>query len=103
MMIWLPLVSLLVTGIRFFCLLMGLGSGYESFVTSMLIPPILPYRDIVPLLQGYEIMKIFHNLSNSSLFYLSMAFIGERVRGPNNYCGYNNKDKHSIDFSSKGQ
>ncbi|WP_241627812.1 retrotransposon gag domain-containing protein, partial [Rosenbergiella epipactidis] len=45
---------------KVFSLLRGLGPGYESFVTTMLKPP-SPYKEIVPLLQGHETMRTFHN------------------------------------------
>uniref|UniRef100_A0A5K0WJW0 Retrotransposon Copia-like N-terminal domain-containing protein n=1 Tax=Nymphaea colorata TaxID=210225 RepID=A0A5K0WJW0_9MAGN len=42
---------------KVFLLLNGLGSKYESFITSMLKPPISSYKEVVPLLQSHETMK----------------------------------------------
>ncbi|EOY32706.1 Uncharacterized protein TCM_040733 [Theobroma cacao] len=46
---------------KVFQLLRGLGLGYESFVTTMMKPPIPSFREIVPLLQGHETMKARFN------------------------------------------
>ena len=46
---------------KMFTLLKGLGPGYESFVTTMLKPPIPSYKDLVPFLQGHKTMKNIHN------------------------------------------
>ena len=61
---------------KVFTLLKGLGPGYESFVTTMLKPPIPNYKDLIPLLQGHETMKNLHNPSGFNQPNHNMAFLG---------------------------
>ena len=53
----------LVIAKKFFSLLRGLGPAYEPFVTSMLKRPTPFYKELIPLLQGHETMRMrtMHN------------------------------------------
>ncbi|KAF3787096.1 hypothetical protein EJ110_NYTH23923 [Nymphaea thermarum] len=42
---------------KVFLLLNGLGPEYESFVMSMLKPPIPTYKDVIAILQSHETLK----------------------------------------------
>ncbi|PON45985.1 hypothetical protein PanWU01x14_254930 [Parasponia andersonii] len=46
---------------KVFSLLKGLGNDYDSFIISMLKPPVPLYNDTIQLLQSYENMKSLHN------------------------------------------
>uniref|UniRef100_A0A5K0V2P8 Uncharacterized protein n=1 Tax=Nymphaea colorata TaxID=210225 RepID=A0A5K0V2P8_9MAGN len=58
---------------KVFLPLNGLGPEYESFITSMLKPPIPSYKEVVPLLQSHETMKLVNeheeNVQHQSIFY----------------------------------
>ncbi|KAF3776070.1 hypothetical protein EJ110_NYTH47601 [Nymphaea thermarum] len=58
---------------KVFLLLNGLGPEYESFVTSMLKPPIPTYKDVIPLLQSHETLKSLNQyegaIHHQSAFY----------------------------------
>ncbi|KAF8392663.1 hypothetical protein HHK36_023012 [Tetracentron sinense] len=48
---------------KVFWLLQGLGQGYETFVTTMLKPPVPSYSEIVPMLQSHETCTLRHGSS----------------------------------------
>ncbi|KAF7142376.1 hypothetical protein RHSIM_Rhsim05G0026100 [Rhododendron simsii] len=66
---------------KVFGLLKGLGTGYESFITTMMKPPIPTYKELVPLLQGHETMKTFHSPEVFGEGNPNAAFIGQRHQG----------------------
>ncbi|OMO89257.1 hypothetical protein CCACVL1_07965 [Corchorus capsularis] len=81
---------------KVFGLLRGLGSDYESFITSMLKPPIPTSNDLIPLLQGHEIMKSLHQTSKSPN--LNMAFMSQRNTANRNF-----SKRGRGSFSSRGR
>ncbi|KAF3792433.1 hypothetical protein EJ110_NYTH11503 [Nymphaea thermarum] len=58
---------------KVFLLLNALRPEYESFITSMLKPPIPFYKEVVPLLQSHETMKLLNgheeNVQHQIVFY----------------------------------
>ncbi|KAK2973116.1 hypothetical protein RJ640_027088 [Escallonia rubra] len=87
---------------KVFGLLKGLGIGYESFITTMLKPPIPSYKEIVQLLQGHETMRALHSAEVLGAN-PHAAFVGQHTHGQHG--GKNNKrGKQGYDsFTSKGR
>ena len=89
---------------KVFTLLKGLGPGYESFVTTMLKPPIPSYRDLVPLLQGHETMKNIHNPVSVNQPNHNLAFVGQRSTSFGGNQNFHRRGKqYSSNFNSKGR
>ncbi|XVE69974.1 hypothetical protein DITRI_Ditri10aG0034200 [Diplodiscus trichospermus] len=82
---------------KVYCLLNGLGSSYETFVTSMLKPPVPSYQEIVPLLQSHESRNQLHGSEGYKP--TQMAFLGHKT--------YNGQTKNRgirfNKFNSKGK
>ncbi|KAF3785730.1 hypothetical protein EJ110_NYTH27194 [Nymphaea thermarum] len=66
-------------------LLRGWITEYESFITSMLKPPIPSYKEVVPLLQSHETMKQLNgheeNAHHQSVFYTHRSGFNNNRRG----------------------
>ncbi|KAF3776659.1 hypothetical protein EJ110_NYTH38637 [Nymphaea thermarum] len=60
---------------KVYWLINGLGSGYESFMTSILRPPIPAYIDVVSLLESHDNMKHIHGFQLNH----NAAFISQQV------------------------
>ncbi|KAF3785109.1 hypothetical protein EJ110_NYTH29082 [Nymphaea thermarum] len=91
---------------KVFWLVNGLGSGYESFMTSILKPPVPPYLDVVSLLQGHETMKELH--AGETRLNSQMAFFTRQSNSQNNRRRYNNNWRNNNNntnprFNSKGR
>ncbi|KAF3773571.1 Retrovirus-related Pol polyprotein from transposon TNT 1-94 [Nymphaea thermarum] len=70
---------------KVFLLLNGLEPEFESFITSMLKPPILSYKEVVPLLQSHETMKLLNgheeNAQHQFIFYTQRSGFNNNHRG----------------------
>ncbi|KAG8379883.1 hypothetical protein BUALT_Bualt07G0135600 [Buddleja alternifolia] len=76
-------------------MLQGLGPRYESFVTTMMKPPVPSYNEIIQLLQSFEARYHFHNPDNSPL----VSFYAHKTNGGS----YKKKENGSNHFNSKGK
>lgn len=82
---------------KVFAFLNGLAPGYESFVTTMMKPPILSYKEIVPLLQSHDTIKNLHSTEGYGIPSHNVAFVGQYQSG-------NKKNKQRLEFfNSKGR
>ncbi|KAF3776124.1 hypothetical protein EJ110_NYTH49066 [Nymphaea thermarum] len=66
---------------KVYWLINGLGSGYESFMTSILRPPIPAYIDVVSLLESHDNMKNIHGFQLNH----NAAFISQQVPAQPSY------------------
>ncbi|KAL5715327.1 hypothetical protein ACHQM5_017160 [Ranunculus cassubicifolius] len=85
---------------KVFALLRGLGRGYESFITTMLKPPTPSYRDIVPMLQSHETMRLMNDHEDNVTNH-NMAFVSQYSNGQ----GRGRKSRRGKQgyFNSKGR
>ncbi|KAF8391295.1 hypothetical protein HHK36_023597 [Tetracentron sinense] len=89
---------------KVFSLLNGLGSGYESFVTTMLKPPTPIYCEIVPLLQSHETMRNLHHSEGYGTTNHNVAFLGQRPQGQrDNRTFYRRGRSNQVSFNSRGR
>ncbi|KAF8408703.1 hypothetical protein HHK36_004767 [Tetracentron sinense] len=89
---------------KVFSLLNGLGSGYESFVTTMLKPPTPTYCEIVPLLQSHETMRNLHHYEGYGTTNHNVAFLGQRPQGQrDNRTFYRRGRSNQVSFNSRGR
>ncbi|KAF5448006.1 hypothetical protein F2P56_033514 [Juglans regia] len=86
---------------KVFSLLNGLGAQYEPFTTTMLKPPMPSYTEIIPLLQGYEILTTLHEINPTFAFYGQQT--GTSIF--NDHCGGGRGDGRAQprSFTSRGQ
>ncbi|GLU07686.1 hypothetical protein SLE2022_246340 [Rubroshorea leprosula] len=80
-----------------FWVLQGLGQGYENFVTTMLKPPVPPYREVVSLLKSHETRNQIHGFDSYN--HPQVTFYGQRTNGNQNKRKGNGFNK----FNSKGK
>ncbi|KAF3789178.1 hypothetical protein EJ110_NYTH09812 [Nymphaea thermarum] len=89
---------------KVFWLVNGLGPGYESFMTSILNPPVPPYLDVVSLLHLHETMRDLHagetRLNSQMAFFTRQSNIQNDRRRYNNNWRNNNTNTR---FNSKGR
>ncbi|KAF8401648.1 hypothetical protein HHK36_012594 [Tetracentron sinense] len=82
---------------KVFSLLHGLGHGYETFVTTMLIPS---YLDIVPMLQSHEARNQHHG--SEGYTQPQMAYVSQRNWNQNKNNNFK-KGNGQNRFNSKGR
>ncbi|KAF3774051.1 hypothetical protein EJ110_NYTH53994 [Nymphaea thermarum] len=66
---------------KVYWLINGLGSGYESFMTLILWPPIPAYIDVVSLLESHDNMKNIHGFQLNH----NAAFLSQQVPAQPSY------------------
>ncbi|KAK4481427.1 hypothetical protein RD792_012318 [Penstemon davidsonii] len=88
---------------KVFGVLKGLGSGYEAFVTTMLKPPTPTYRELIPLLQGHETMKLIHGANELGISSQNSAFLSQqRSQGSrNSWSNQKGKQQNGSSYKAK--